>query len=588
MNLFNYVRDQIIAIIGGLIGEGHIPTHVDVNIDINNVNVEPPRESVHGDVTTNVAMLLSKSVKMEPRVIARLIAKKLDELDFVSQTNIAGPGFINLKLVDSFWLERLREVLGADVSYGSSDLGANTPINVEYVSANPTGPLHVGHGRGAVFGDALASLLEKVGFAVTREYYVNDGGTQIEILARSLHLRYRQALGEQISEIPEGFYPGDYLISVGHELAKLDGDRWLDLPEEEWLEPISNFGITAMMDLIRDDLLALGIKHNIFTSERELVNKGGVKKALKLLEDRGLIYEGELEPPKGHDSENWQSRVQSLFKSSEFGDDVDRPIKKSDGSWTYFATDIAYHADKYSRGFDEMINIWGADHSGYVKRMTSAVRALSEGQSNLDVKLCQMVNLLENGELVKMSKRAGTYVTLRMVIDNVGKDVVRFIMLTRKNDAQLDFDLARVTDQSRENPVFYVQYAHARIKSVFRHSQKFFTANELSASALSRAPLELLQDPSELSLLKLLVAWPRIVERAALAHEPHRIAFFLGDLSTEFHSLWNKGNDKAQLRFIQEEDRQLTLARLALIKGVAVVIASGLQIIGVVPLEELR
>ena len=584
MNLFDHFHTEVISIINDFVSEGLLPE----GINTSRIGVEPPREASHGDVTTNAAMLLAKPAGKNPRDIAEPLAMRLKALDFVTDTEIAGPGFINLTLDTSFWEERLREVLKADTDYGTSTIGANEPVNVEYVSANPTGPLHVGHGRGAVFGDALASLLEKAGFDVTREYYINDAGAQIETLARSLHLRYREALGEDIGPVPEGLYPGDYLIPAAGKLADVEDDKWKDAPETEWLEPISTFAISAMMELIRDDLAALGIKQNVFTSEREMVARGGVEKALGALQERGLIYEGVLEPPKGRKPDDWEPREQTLFKSSDFGDDTDRPVKKSDGSWTYFATDMAYHEDKHRRGFNTMIDVWGADHGGYVKRMASAVKALTEGEGKLDVKLCQMVNLMKDGEPFKMSKRAGTFVTMRDVIDQVGKDVVRFIMLTRKNDAQLDFDLTRVTEQSRDNPVFYVQYAHARIHSVLRHSAEHFSADALSAKALANAPLDRLQDPAELGLIKLMASWPRMVEGAALAHEPHRIAFFLGDLATEFHSLWNKGKDDASLRFILEEDKDLTLARLALVKGVAFVIASGLKVIGVVPVEEMR
>lgn len=584
MNLFEYFQGQVLTIVEDLVGEGLLPA----GIDMSRIAVEPPREASHGDVTTNAAMLLAKPAGKKPRDIAEPLAERLAALDVVVSTEIAGPGFINMTLAPSFWLERLQEVLKAETDYGRSAIGKDVPVNVEYVSANPTGPLHVGHGRGAVFGDALAALLEKAGFAVTREYYINDAGAQIETLARSLHLRYREALGDDIGEIPEGLYPGDYLKPVGRKLADQEGDKWKDAPETDWLEPISTFAISAMMELIREDLAALGIRMDVFTSERDLVTKGGVEKALDALKARGLIYEGILEPPKGKKPDDWESREQTLFRSSNFGDDTDRPVKKSDGSWTYFATDMAYHEDKHQRGFNTMIDVWGADHGGYVKRMASAVKALTEGEGELDVKLCQMVNLMNDGEAFKMSKRAGTFVTLRDVIEKVGKDVVRFIMLTRKNDAQLDFDLARVTEQSRDNPVFYVQYAHARIHSVLRHSSEIFSADDLSSEALAKAPLDRLQDPSELGLIKLMSSWPRMVEGAALAHEPHRVAFYLNDLATEFHSLWNKGKDDASLRFILEDDRDLTLARLALVKGVALVLASGLQVMGVVPLEEMR
>ncbi|NQU55909.1 MAG: arginine--tRNA ligase [Rhodospirillales bacterium] len=584
MNLFNHFQRQVLGVIGDLVNDGILPE----GCDTSRIAVEPPREAGHGDITTNAAMLLAKPAGKKPRDIAEPLAERLKALEFVTDVEIAGPGFINISLEDTFWWQRLGEVLKARVAYGTSTIGAGAAVNVEYVSANPTGPLHVGHCRGAVVGDALASLLQKAGFAVTREYYINDAGSQIEILARSLHLRYREALGETVEEMPEGLYPGDYLIAPAQALAALEGDKWKDACEEEWLQPISLFAIDAMMELVREDLAALGIKHDVFTSESALVARGGVEEAIEGLTNRGLIYEGVLEPPKGRKPDDWEPRQQTLFKSSEFGDDTDRPVKKSDGSWTYFATDMANHEDKHQRGFNIMIDVWGADHGGYVKRMTSAVKALTEGKGELDVKLCQMVNLLDNGEAVKMSKRAGTFITVRDVIDKVGKDVVRFIMLTRKNDAQLDFDLAKVSEQSRENPVFYVQYAHARIHSVLRHSADIFKADELTAEALAEAPLHRLDDPSELALIKLMASWPRVVEGAALAHEPHRIAFYLGDLATEFHSLWNKGTDNASLRFILPDDPELTRARLALVKGAAFVIASGLQVIGVVPVEEMR
>ncbi|MBH89726.1 MAG: arginine--tRNA ligase [Magnetovibrio sp.] len=584
MNLFEYFREKVLIIIDSLITDGQLP----IGIDTSRIAVDPPRDQSHGDVTTNAALLLAKPASMNASEIAASLLKRLMAIEHVADAQIAGPGFINITLEDSFWWCRLREVLKAQVSYGESGIGNNTLVNVEYVSANPTGPLHVGHGRGAVFGDALASLLEKVGFAVTREYYINDAGTQIEVLARSLHLRYCQALDEKIDDVPEGLYPGEYLIAAGKKLADQEGNKWKEIPEAQWLEPLSVFAIDAMMDLIRQDLRALGIEHGVFTSERTLVNKGGVESAIGKLNDRGLIYDGTLEPPKGRKDDNWEPRVQTLFKSSDFGDDTDRTVRKRDGSWTYFATDLAYHQDKHQRGFNKMINIWGADHGGYVKRMISAVAAITHGQGELDIKLCQMVNLMENGKAVKMSKRAGTFVTLREIIDKVGKDVVRFIMLTRKNDAQLDFDLARVTEQSRDNPVFYVQYANARIHSVFRHSSNFFPHGEPSIETLVNASLERLQDKSELSIIKLMASWPHVVEGAALVHEPHRIAFYLNELAAHFHFLWNKGKDDAYLRFILEDDRELTLARLALIKGIAFVFASGLEIIGVVPLEEMH
>ena len=591
MNLFQHFRDRVMAIVDGLIADGTLPG----GLDTARIAVEPPRDAAHGDVTTNAAMLLAKPAGLKPRDLAEKLAERLGQEEHVTATEIAGPGFINLRLDDGFWRDRLQEILDSGTAYGDSSIG-KTPddrgrvpkINVEYVSANPTGPMHVGHGRGAIVGDVLASLLEKAGFDVTREYYINDAGAQVDVLARSLHLRYRQALGEETGDIPEGLYPGDYLIAAGQALADRDGVKWLQADEADWLEPVRDFAIEAMMELIRGDLAAAGVEHAVFTSERSLVGAGAVEAALKTLEDRGLIYDGILEPPKGKTPDDWEPRQQTLFKASQFGDDVDRPVKKSDGSWTYFATDMAYHLDKYRRGFATMIDVWGADHGGYVKRMAAAVKALTEEAGELDVKLCQMVNLLDGGEPVKMSKRAGTFVTLRDVIDEVGKDVVRFIMLTRKNDAHLDFDLKKVTEQSRDNPVFYVQYAHARARSVMRMAAEHFPADALTPESLAGANLGRLSDSGELGLIKVMAAWPRTIESAAEAHEPHRIAFYLYDLAQEFHMLWNKGNDDAALRFIQADDLELTAVRLALVQGMATVIASGLQVLGVTPVEELR
>ncbi|MBT3766433.1 MAG: arginine--tRNA ligase, partial [Rhodospirillales bacterium] len=536
---------------------------------------------------TNAAMVLAKPAKMNPRDIAALLVEKLAGLDHVTSAEIAGPGFINMRIDSEFWHARLGDVLGAATSYGDSKFGAGEGVNVEYVSANPTGPMHVGHARGAVFGDALAALLEKAGFDVTREYYINDAGTQVGVLARSLHLRYREALGEDIGAIPEGLYPGDYLIPVGKDLAEKDGDKWQNIPEDDWLVPFQTLAVDAMMELIKGDLAELGVKFDMFTSEHGLVEAGKVDSVLKFLEDRGLIYQGVLEPPKGKKPDDWEERPQTLFKATDFGDDVDRPLKKSDGTWTYFASDIAYHLDKYQRGFKTMIDVWGADHGGYVKRMEAAVKAVTEGDGELDVKVCRLVNLLEDGKPAKMSKRAGTFVTLRDVVEQVGKDVVRFIMLTRTNDKTLDFDFARVTEQSRDNPVFYVQYAHARICSVMRHAADEFGTDAITAHALSSVALDKLTDSDELALIKTMAAWPRMVESAALAHEPHRIAFYLNDLASGFHGLWNKGKDNAHLRFIIADDPDVTKARLALLQGVAFVIASGLQVFGVTPVQEM-
>jgi arginyl-tRNA synthetase len=580
LNAFEIMRGRL---------EGALADLVPAGTDVSRITVEPPRDATHGDVATNAAMALSKIVGAKPRDLAdRIVAKFAHDGD-VTKAEVAGPGFINLTLSDRFWHARLAEILRAGIAYGTSKAGQGRKVNVEYVSANPTGPMHVGHGRGAVVGDALAGLLAKAGYDVTREYYINDAGAQVDTLARSLHLRYRQALGERIGEIPEGFYPGDYLIPIGEALAKRDGAKWHNQPESEWLVALRTFAVDEMMKLIRADLKALGVEHNVFTSERALVQAGEVANAIAELESRDLIYTGTLEPPKGKVIEDYEARPQKLFRASQFGDDVDRPVAKSDGSWTYFATDMAYHRDKFRRGFDDMIDVWGADHGGYVKRMNAAVRALTEQKGRIDVQLCQMVNLMQNGEPVKMSKRSGTFVTLREVIDEVGKDAVRFIMLTRKNDAQLEFDLAKVVEQSRDNPVFYVQYSHARCCSVLRHAAEMFTTDELTADALAKASLDKLTDPAELALIKSMADWPRTVESAAVAHEPHRIAYYLQDLSSYFHALWTKGaREDVSLRFLNEDDREITRARLALVKALATVIASGLAVMGVEPVEELR
>ncbi len=584
MNLFVHFRARVVDILEDMAGAGMLPE----GLDTSRISVEPPREETHGDVTTNAAMVLCKPAGMKPRDLAALLAERLEAVEYVEAVEIAGPGFINLRLAPSFWHDRLAEIMGAGTAYGDSFVGQGEPVNVEYVSANPTGPLHVGHGRGAVVGDALAGLLEKAGFNVTREYYVNDAGAQVDVLARSLHLRYREAMGEAVKEIPEGLYPGEYLIPVGAKIADEDGDKWLASPETEWMERFRGFARDEMMDLIKDDLDALGIEHEVFVSEKTLMDQGKVQAAFEDLTAKGLIYEGVLEPPKGKLPDDWEPREQTLFKATEFGDDVDRPLKKSDGTWTYFAADMAYHCDKYARGFRSMIDVWGADHGGYVKRMQAAVKALTGGEGNLDVKLCQMVNLLECGEPVKMSKRAGTFVTLREVIDQVGKDVVRFIMLVRKNDAHLDFDLQKVTEQSKDNPVFYVQYAHARVRSVMRLAAEEFGADAITADVLAGADFGKLTDPAELALIKAMAGWPRLVESAALSHEPHRAAYYLQDLAARFHVLWNKGKDDASLRFLLPNNRELTFARLGLIQGVAAVIASGLRVMGVTPVEEMR
>jgi arginyl-tRNA synthetase len=584
VNPYRHFRHSVLAVIEALAAEGALPS----GLDMSHVSADAPPDRELGDITTNAAMVLAKQAKMAPRELAALLVPRIEALDHVVGAAAAGPGFINFHLDDAFWHGRLAEILTVGPAYGASMLGGGEAVNVEFTSSNPTGPLHVGHARGAVVGDALASLLEKAGYAVTREYYINDSGAQVEVLARSLHRRYAQALGEDGGEPPEGFYPGDYLIPVAEALAERDGNKWLDLPEDEWLEPLRQVAVEAMMDLIREDLDALGVRFQVFSSERALTQNGAVERALDFLESRGLIYEGVLEPPKGKSSADWEPRPQTLFKSTEFGDDVDRPIRKADGSWTYFATDIAYHLDKYRRGFKSMIDVLGVDHGGYVKRLKAAVKALTGGEGSLDVKLCALVNFMDGGRPVKMSKRAGAYVTLADVIEHVGKDVVRFIMLTRKNDQPLDFDFIQVTEKSRDNMVFYVQYAHARVCSVMRHAACMFDPGELTPAALSRVDARRLTDPAELDLIKTMAGWPQVVEAAALAHEPHRVAYYLADLAARFHALWNKGNDDAALRFIVEGDRRQTAARLALIQGLAFVIASGLQVFGVTPVEEMR
>ncbi|WP_339829210.1 arginine--tRNA ligase [uncultured Parvibaculum sp.] len=582
MNIFRYFEDRVAAALQSLVREGILP----VGIETSRVAVEPPRDPAHGDLSTNAAMVLAKPAGMKPRDLADALAAKLATIEAVTEVSVAGPGFINLRLSADFWLARIPEVLRAGPAYGASDMGAGEAVNVEYVSANPTGPMHVGHVRGAVFGDALANLLEKVDYRVCREYYINDAGGQIEVLARSALLRYREALGEDIGTIPEGLYPGDYLKPVGQALAATHGAALLEMDPGEALAAARVAAVEAMMELIRGDLAVLGITHEVFFSELSLHRSGAIEETVKLLEDRGLIYVGVLEPPKGETPEDWEPRPQTLFRSTEFGDDADRALKKSDGSWTYFAPDIAYHHDKYRRGYRTLIDVWGADHSGYIKRVKAAVAALTEGNAEIDVKVCQMVRLFRNGEPVRMSKRAGDFVTLRDVVDEVGKDVVRFMMLTRKNDAPLDFDFAKVMEQSRDNPVFYVQYAHARIHSVLRNAAE--AGYDLSDGGLANAEFSRLGDEAELALLRLMAGFPRQVEQAALAHEPHRIAFYLDDLAAAFHALWNKGKDDASLRFIRDDDRDVTLARLALIRAAAYVVAAGLGILGVEPTEEMR
>jgi len=582
MNIFKAFENDIRAILVALADGGSIPA----GLDLSRVTVEPPRDPSHGDLSTNAAMVLAKPAGMAPRALAQLLVDRLTARGDVVSADIAGPGFVNLRLTPAVWQERVRDIVTAGPAYGDSDVGGGRAVNVEYVSANPTGPLHAAHGRGAVFGDALAALLRKAGHKVTREYYINDAGAQVQVLGRSTYLRYREALGEDIGEIPAGLYPGAYLREVGQALAGRDGDKWVGADESVWLPVCRDFAISMIMEWIREDLGLLGVTMDVYTSERAMVESGAVDTALQALQDQGLIYVGVLEPPKGKKPDDWEPRPQTLFRSTGFGDDVDRPLKKSDGTNTYFANDIAYHYDKFRRGSPTLIDVLGADHGGYVKRMQAATTAVTARQGSLDVKICQLVHLLQNGEPVKMSKRAGTFVTLRDVIESVGANVVRFIMLTRRNDQTLEFDYAKVTEQSKDNPVFYVQYAHARCKSVLRKAAE--DGRDTGAEALAKADLGRLEAPEELDIIRRMATWPRLVEAAAEAHEPHRVAFFLYDLASDFHALWNKGKDDATMRFLIDGDEGISVARLALVHAVATVIASGLQVMGVEPVEEMR
>jgi arginyl-tRNA synthetase len=588
-NIFAEILDRVRRVNDELIAAGVLPA----DIDQSRVTVEPPRDPTHGDIATNAAMVLAKDAGRKPRELAEAIAAKLRADDLVEKVDVAGPGFINLTLKPAAWIEALRNAVGLGSQYARSDIGGGVPVNVEYVSANPTGPMHVGHCRGAVFGDALANLLDFAGFKVTREYYVNDAGAQVDVLARSAYLRYREAWGEDIGAIPDGLYPGDYLKPVGAALAAKFGADLKQQTEAEWLPLVRAVAIEMMIALIRADLAALGVSHDLFYSERSLV-EGAVDRvadAIDWLRQRGYVYEGRLPPPKGAPVEDWEDREQTLFRSTAFGDDVDRPLKKSDGTYTYFASDIAYHRTKLDRGFRTLIDVWGADHAGYIKRMQAAVAALSDRKAELDVKVVQLVKLLRAGQPVKMSKRTGDLVTLREVVDEVGRDAVRFMMLFRKNDAVLDFDLAKVIEQSRDNAVFYVQYGHARGKSVFRNARAVFPdlpgdcagLDEHADGALAR-----LSDPAELALMRQIALYPRVVEAASVAHEPHRIAFYLFDLASEFHALWTLGNSAPHLRFIIQNDRELTVARLVLVQGVVTVLASGLRLLGVEAPNEMR
>ena len=581
MNLFAEIRSLVIDSLQQMQAQGDLPD----GLSFDAVTVEPPRDAAHGDMATNAAMVLAKPSSCKPRDIAQRLATLLSADPRLASVEVAGPGFLNLRLASTLWADVLRAILADPAGYGRATVGAGIKVHVEYVSANPTGPLHVGHTRGAVFGDALASMLDFAGYDVTREYYINDGGAQVDVLARSVYLRYLEAHGQEVA-FEDGTYPGDYLIAVGQALKEKVGDSYLGKGEQFWLEDVREFSTLAMMELIREDLLALGVKMDLFYSEKSLYGTGLIEAAIEDLKSKGLIYQGVLEPPKGKKPEDWEPREQTLFRSTDHGDDVDRPVQKSDGSWTYFAPDIAYHYDKVQRGFDQLIDVFGADHGGYVKRMKAAVSALSYDKTSLDIKLTQLVKLFKNGEPFKMSKRAGTFVTLRDLVDQVGADATRFVMLTRKNDAPLDFDFDKVMEQTKENPVFYVQYAHARICSVMRKAQLAGVAVE--DAVLQAADLAGLTDAAELTLAAKLAEFPRLIEIAARSNEPHRIAFYLYDLASEFHALWNKGNEQPELRFLQEGNLATSQAKIALIRATAVVISNGLGILGVQPAQEMR
>jgi arginyl-tRNA synthetase len=583
MNPFAHFKDVLDAALAALQADGALPAGVDTS----KVVVEPPRDPSHGDITTNAAMVLAKAAGKSPRDIAASLVERLSAHGDVESADIAGPGFVNMRIADSFWPGFIRATLAAGEDFGHSDMGAGRKVNVEYVSANPTGPLHVGHCRGAVFGDALANLLAATGHEVTREYYINDAGSQIDVLAQSAYLRYREALGHDIGEIPAGLYPGDYLVPLGKALAEEFGDQLQDMDESERANILKQRAIDAMMTMIRQDLAELNIRQEVFFSEKSLHDSGEIEETVQDMREQGLVFEGRIPPPKGQLPEDWEDREQTLFRATDYGDDIDRPLMKSDGSYTYFAADVAYARNKIGRGYDELVYVLGADHGGYVKRLQAVANALSGGRVSASVLLCQLVKLYRAGEPFKMSKRAGDFVTLRDVVDEVGADVVRFMMLTRKNDAPLDFDFQKVTEQSRDNPVWYVQYAHARIGSAFARATEEIGAEATDTGTLSDDELAALVDETEQRLIRLMAGWPRAVEMAAQHREPHRLAFYLYDIASEFHSYYNKGKDQPQLRFILPNQVHLTRARLALLEMIRYALASGLHILGVRPVHEM-
>lgn len=581
MNVFRQMLDRVRTALEEMQQAGELPE----SLEFDAVTVEPPRDPAHGHMATNAALVLAKKARRKPLDLAAALAARLQDLPDVVEVGVAPPGFVNLRLADDVWRRQVGVVLELGADYGRCDLGQGLRVNVEYCSANPTGPLHVGHGRGTVFGDALANLLEFTGYRVTREYYINDGGAQIEALARSIYHRYLQVLGLTDAPLPQGLYPLEELVPVAEAIVERDGRKWVGKPESDWLDVFGRAGVQAMMARIREDLEMLGVHHDVFTSERALIEAGRIEEAIRHLEGLGLVYVGTLPPPKGKKPvEDWEPTPQLLFRSTAFGDDSDRPLKRSNGAWTYFAADVAYHLDKLRRGAQLLIDVWGADHGGYVRRMQAAVRALSEGRVELVVKLCQLVKLYSAGQPLRMSKRAGRTVWLRDVVEEVGRDVFRFMMLTRRNDAPLDFDLVEAVRQSKDNPVFYVQYAHARICSVFRNAAEA----GFDVERLAGAPLERLTDPAELDLLRVMAQWPRVVEGAASQYEPHRIAFYLHDLAGAFHSLWTKGKEETGLRFLLAGDEATTRARLAMLGAVRTVLAGGLRLMGVEPVDELH
>lgn len=583
-NIFHAYKVKVSDILGSMAANGDLPA----GLDLSRVKVEPPKEAAHGDMATNAAMVLSKAAGKNPRQLGEALAERMKAVPGIKEASVAGPGFVNFRLADSEWGTTIRNILAEGIHYGDSKMGKGEKVNIEYVSANPTGPMHAGHMRGAVIGDTLAGLLKKAGYDVTKEYYFNDAGTQVDVLARTAYLRYREALGENIGEIPEGLYPGEYLKEVGSALAARDGKKWLGTPESEWLVPLREFAVAFMMEMIRKDLDLIGIHHDVFTNERVLIEDGTLDKCFKQLQDMDLIYQGTLPPPKGKEMDDWEPAELTLFRTTKFGDSSDRPLKKRDGNWAYIMPDIAYHYNKIQRGFKWMINVLGKDHGNYLDKMRAAVTAFSKGEAKLDVAYCAMVKLFKNGEPVKLSKRSGNLITLREIVEEVGPGAVRFFMMSRTPDSELDFDFAKVVEQSKDNPVFYVQYAHARCCSVFRKAKEMMPDADFSPAALAKANIARINTPEELQLVRFMANWPRNVEAAAEAHEPHRVAFYLYDLASEFHAFYHKGNDNTSLRFLQENDRELSLARLALVEAVRTVLASGLAVMGVTPVEEMH